>query len=905
MNPIENKQKFSNTPLVLVDGSSYLYRAFHAMPALMNAKGFPTGAIYGVINMLRRLLKDHSPERIAVVFDAKGKTFRDDLFPAYKATRKAMPDELVLQIEPLHTLIKSLGIPILVEAGVEADDVIGTLAKAAEKQGIDTLISTGDKDIAQLVSEHITLVNTMTDTWLTPDSVVEKFGVAPAQIIDYLTLVGDTSDNIPGITGVGPKTAVKWLNTFGSLDNLMAHAAEVTGKVGDNLRAGLGQIPLSRTLTTIRTDIALPVKIEELKPQPADTEQLKKLFQEFEFKNWLNELLQQAPAASSPSTQTYETILTEKQLDQWISALQKADCYAVDTETTALDPVRAELVGLSFAVADGKAAYLPLGHVGPSVPMQLDRAATLQTLRSVLEDKTPKKIGHHLKYDLTVLKRAGIALDGILADTMIESTVLDSGSNRHDMDSLALKHLGRRTITFEDVAGKGAKQITFDHVPVDKASQYAAEDADVTLALHQLFWSRLAAESSLKKVFTDIEMPLVPVLARMEQCGVRVDPDKLLQQTDELEKRLADIEKAAFALTGGSFNLNSPKQLQEILFEKMQLPVLQKTPTGQPSTAEAVLAELADDYELPRLIIEHRTFSKLVSTYTRRLPEQINPETGRIHTSWHQLGAATGRLSSSEPNLQNIPIRTKEGRRIREAFVAPEGYCLISADYSQIELRIMAHISEDPVLLKAFAEGQDIHRATAAEILGIPPDTVSSEERRAAKAVNFGLIYGMSAFGLAKQLGTSRETAQDYIERYFARYPGVAAYMEKTREKARALGYVETLWGRRLYLPEIHSSQIMRKKAAERTAINAPLQGSAADIIKMAMISLDRWIQDTKPDARIIMQVHDELVLEAAIDKADAIKEQVRSHMMHAATLKVPLEVSMDAGPNWDAASGK
>ncbi len=907
-------------PLILVDGSSYLYRAFHAMPSLMNSKGVHTGAIYGVINMLRRLLTDYSPERIAVVFDAKGKTFRDDLFAQYKANRPPMPAELAAQIPAIHAIITALGIPLMMEDGVEADDVIGTLAKAAEKQGMTVLISTGDKDMAQLVTQNVTLVNTMTDTFFTPVTVKEKFGILPEQIVDYLALVGDTADNIPGVPMVGPKTAVKWLTTYGSLDGIMQNASAITGKVGENLRANLSQIPLAHTLATIKLDVPLATTAAELVRQPENTEKLIALYREYEFRSWLKEKIekqdhlekqdQTAVNTVEQKYANYETIFTHAALDKWLARLMTAPVFAFDTETTSLNYMDAELVGMSFAVAPGEAMYIPLMHHDATAPTQLNREEVLQKCRPLLESKTLQKVGHHVKYDMEILAQYEISLSGILADTLLESAVLDSSSNNHGMDVLALKHLGWRTITFADVAGKGAKQITFDAVPIEAAARYAAEDADVTLQLHQLFWPKLVNEPQLKKVVEEIEVPLIPVLARIERHGVLIDTEKLAQQTAELQKRTAELEKEVFLLAGETFNMNSPKQLQTILYEKLACPVLQKTPTGQPSTAENVLQELAIDFPLPRLIIEYRGLSKLISTYTKRLPELINARTQRIHTSYHQMGAATGRLSSSDPNLQNIPIRTTEGRRIREAFIAPPGFKLMSADYSQIELRLMAHMSEDAALLKAFADDLDVHRATAAEVLGIALEKVTAEERRAAKAINFGLIYGMSAFGLAKQLGVGRDVAQAYIDRYFARYPGIKNYMERTRTQAYDKGYVETLWGRRLYLPDIRSSQMMRKKAAERTAINAPLQGSAADIIKRAMISLDNVIckklakeQFDKAPIKIIMQVHDELVLEVRDDLVEDMIAVTRQQMMAAANLRVPLSVNIGVGDNWDAAS--
>ena len=895
---LKNKTK----PLILVDGSSYLYRAFHALPSLSNSKGFPTGAIYGVINMLQRLLTQYEPNYIAVIFDSKEKTFRETLYEHYKANRPPMPNELIQQIAPIHEVIRALGIPLLIEEGVEADDVIGTLAKQAKNYGMETLISTGDKDLAQLVDTHTTLINTMTDTILNPQTVVEKFGIPPECIVDYLALVGDTVDNIPGVPQVGPKTAVKWLLEYGSLDNIIANADQVKGKVGENLRASLIQLPLARTLATIKLDVNLKISIDDLQRTLPDTEKLLALYRELEFKSWLNALLKENPQNPTEKYAGYETIFTEEQLNDWVTKLNNAETFAFDTETTSLDYMDARIVGVSFAIEAGKAAYVPLAHDSPIT--QLNRENVLRQLKPLLENPHLKKMGHNIKYDMEVLANHGVHLQGIGYDTLLESYILDSGSNNHDMDSLALKYLGWRTISFEDIAGKGAKQLTFDKIAIKPAATYAAEDADVTLQLHKTLWPRLEKEPSLKKVFTEIEMPLIPVIARIERNGVLIDATMLLKQSKELEQRLAELEQETFTLADGEFNLNSPKQLQDILYNKLKLPILQKTPTGQPSTAEAVLQELAHDYALPKFIIEYRALSKLMTTYTKRLPEQINASTGRIHTSYHQWGAATGRLSSSDPNLQNIPVRTKEGRRIRQAFIAPTGYKLFNPDYSQIELRIMAHISNDPNLLHAFTQNLDIHKATAAEVLGISLEKVTTEERRAAKAINFGLIYGMSAFGLAKQLGIDRDAAQDYIHRYFIRYPLVKAYMDSTRELAHKQGFVETLFGRRLYLPDINSSQMMRQKAAERTAINAPLQGSAADIIKRSMISLDHWLQHHPTSAKMIMQVHDELVFEVADNEIDQLIDVIRTHMMNAAQLKVPLLVDIGVGKNWDEASG-
>lgn len=896
-------EKNTKKLLILVDGSSYLYRAFHAMPSLSNSKGYPTGAIYGVTNMLRKLLNDYEPEQIAVIFDAKGKTFREEIYAHYKANRPPMPSELAQQIQPIHAIVRALGIPLIIEEGVEADDVIGTLARQAKENKVDTLISTGDKDLAQLVDEHVTLVNTMTNTFLTPPTVVEKFGIPPELIIDYLALVGDTSDNIPGVPQVGPKTAVKWLIEHGSLTNIITNADKITGKVGDNLRASLQQLPMAKSLATIKLDVPLHVTLDTLARTSPDIEKLSELYNELEFKNWLSEILEKNQPKKNEKHADYETIFTESQFEKLCTELSNAEMFAFDTETTSLNYMDASIVGLSFATQPRKATYLPLAHTYPGAPTQLNRETVLQKLKPIFENPKIKKIAQNLKYDFEILANHGIQLQGIAYDTMLESYILDSASNTHDMDSLALKYLGWRTIYYTDVAGKGAKQIGFDQVTIEEASPYAAEDADVTLQLHHALWPKFLKEPGLKKTFETIEIPLVTVLAHMERNGVLIDAPMLTRQSTELELRLALLEQEAYKLAGGTFNLNSPKQLQDILYNKLALPILQKTPTGQPSTAEAVLQELAHEYPLPKFIIEYRGLSKLITTYTKRLPEQINARTGRIHTSYNQTGAATGRLSSSEPNLQNIPIRTQEGRRIRQAFIAPSGYELVSADYSQIELRIMAHISQDPNLLKAFEQNLDVHKSTAAEVLGISIDKVTADERRAAKAINFGLIYGMSAFGLAKQLGIDRYAAQDYIDRYFARYPLVKTYMENTRSQAHAQGYVETLWGRRLYLPDINSSQIMRQKAAERTAINAPLQGSAADIIKRAMISLDDWLTQNHIDAKMIMQVHDELVFEVKKSDVENFRVVVREHMMNAAQLSIPLLVDIGSGENWDAAS--
>jgi DNA polymerase-1 len=896
-------------PLVLVDGSSYLFRAYHAMPSLTNSKGEPTGAVYGVTNMLRRLLKDYDPEHIAVVFDAKGKTFRNDLYPEYKAHRPPMPDELQQQIEPIHDIVRAMGLPLLCVPGVEADDVIGTLAAQATTHGIDTVISTGDKDMAQLVNQHVTLVNTMNDTEMNPDGVVDKFGVSPERIVDYLALMGDSVDNVPGVPKVGPKTAAKWLNEYESLDDIMAHADEFKGKIGENLRDSLKQLPLSRELVTIKCDVQLDDSPETLARTAPDTNALRELFSRLEFKTWLAETLKggsQPVAGESPAPTgkgDYDTVLTEKALDEWIAKLKQADLFAFDTETTSLDYMQAELVGVSFAVKAGAAAYVPVGHDYPGAPDQLPRELVLEKLRPLLEDATQAKLGQNLKYDMSVLARHGIELKGIRFDTMLESYVLDSTASRHDMDSLALKYLAYNTIHYEDVAGKGAKQLTFNEIPLEQAAPYAAEDADITIRLHDVLWPKLSQQETLCSVFADIEIPLVPVLSRMERTGVLIDTKMLAKQSKQLEKRILELEQEAFTIAGDNFNLGSPKQLQAILFDKLGLPVISKTPKGQPSTAEGVLQELADQgHELPQVILTHRSLSKLKSTYTDKLPRQVDPHTGRVHTSYHQAVAATGRLSSTDPNLQNIPVRTEEGRRIRQAFIAEGGYRLVAADYSQIELRIMAHLSQDEGLLKAFGEGTDIHRATAAEVFGVEPEKVSNDQRRSAKAINFGLIYGMSAFGLARQLGIERGQAQQYVDLYFARYPGVKNYMDQTRERAREQGYVETVFGRRLYLPEIKASNVQRRQYAERTAINAPMQGTAADIIKRAMITVDKVLLDTQMDVRMIMQVHDELVFEIHTDILTEAVDIIRNCMTGAADLSVPLVVDVGVGDNWDEA---
>lgn len=892
--------------LILVDGSSFLYRAFHALPPLSNALGEPTHAVLGVANMLRKLVEQYAGCRIGVIFDAPGPNFRDALFEQYKAHRPPMPDDLRRQIEPLHQLIRAMGLPLLIETGVEADDVIGTLTRQAVEQGYAVIIATGDKDMAQLVGPTVLLENTLTDTRMDIAGVQAKFGVPPERIVDYLTLVGDTADNIPGVSGVGPKTAAKWLNQYGSLDQLLERADEISGKIGESLRASLEQIPLCRKLATIHCDVPLPLGPEALTRQEADTALLRTLLQRLEFKNWLRQLDDAAPtvAASIPVVADvhYQTLLTTAALETWLERLETAPCFSFDTETTSLDYTRAEIVGCSFAIETGEAAYLPLAHDYVGVPEQLDRETTLTRLKPLLENPNRIKIGQNLKYDAHILAHHGITLQGIGHDTLLESYVLNSTATRHDMDSLASHYLHYKTISYEDVAGKGAKQIPFSQVTLDVATTYAAEDADVTLRLHQCLWPRLQAETRLRQVYESLEMPLVPVLVRMEATGVLVDPVRLAQQSRELAQRLGEVEQQAFETAGNPFNLGSPKQIQALLYDKLQLPVLKKTPKGQPSTDESVLQELAENFELPRLILEYRSLSKLKSTYTDKLIEQINPRTGRVHTSYHQAVTATGRLSSSDPNLQNIPVRTEEGRKIRQAFVAPPGHRLLAADYSQIELRIMAHLSEDPLLCQAFAHNTDVHRATAAEVFAVSPEQVTPEQRRSAKAINFGLIYGMSAFGLAKQLNVPRDRAQFYIDLYFARYPGVRDYMERARTTARDQGYVETLFGRRLYIPEIRDRNAQRRQYAERTAINAPMQGAAADIIKQAMIAVDAWLKASDAPVRMIMQVHDELVFEVAEDYVETAIKAIRPLMCGAASLSVPLEVNIGVGLNWDEA---
>ena len=906
----------ASAPLILVDGSSYLYRAFHASERanLQTASGQPTGAIRVMTNMLRKLTMQYPGSAVVVIFDAKGKTFRHDMYSEYKATRKPMPDDLRSQVEPIHDIVRALGMPLLMIEGVEADDVIGTLARQATEKQVETIISTGDKDIAQLVSEHVTLIDTMKEEHTDLPGVEQKFGIPAHLIIDYLALMGDSSDNIPGMPGVGQKTALALLQGIGSIDDIAQRLDEVPAlgfRGSKNFAAKFEEhkdiVLLSRDLATIKTDVELPVSVEELKAGPLDKNALLALFRQFEFRTMIREFEEgtskgeSAPQQATVETK-YETVLSEESFLGWLEKLQKADLVAFDTETTSLDYMVADLVGVSFAVEAGEAAYVPLAHDYMGAPKQLDRSWVLEKLRPLLEDTNKKKVGQNLKYDQSVLARHNVNLQGIAFDTMLESYVLNSTATRHNMDALAEKYLGHTCVSFEDIAGKGAKQLTFNQIELEKAGPYAAEDADITLRLHQALFPQLEPEATLARVFHEIEMPLVDVLSKMERSGAYVDGNLLSKQSMELKERLTGLEKQAHDIAGEPFNLSSPKQLQAILFEKLELPVIKKTPKGQPSTAEEVLQELALDYPLPKLIMEHRGLSKLKSTYTDKLPQMINPGTGRIHTSYHQAVTATGRLSSSDPNLQNIPIRTEEGRRVRQAFVAPNGYQLIAADYSQVELRIMAHLSGDKGLLNAFSQGLDIHKATAAEVFGVALDGVTVEQRRSAKAINFGLIYGMSSFGLAKQLGVSRKSAQEYIDLYFDRYPGVLGYMEGTKASAREKGYVETLFGRRLYLPEINARNGMRRQAAERTAINAPMQGTAADIIKRAMVLVDQWLMESDLDAKMIMQVHDELVLEVADADLAAVKTGLEEKMSQAAQLDVPLLVEAGVGLNWDEA---
>ena len=924
-------------PLVLVDGSSYLYRAFHAFPPLTNSAGEPTGAMYGVLNMLKSLISQVQPSHIAVVFDAKGKTFRDEMFEQYKSHRPPMPDDLRKQIQPLHDIIRALGIPLLVIEGVEADDVIGTLAVAASKANQKVLISTGDKDMAQLVDDNIMLINTMNNTLLDRDAVIEKYGIPPELIIDYLALMGDSADNIPGVAGVGEKTALGLLQGIGSMAEIYANLDKVAElpirgakKLGDKLLAEKEMADLSYRLATIKTDVALDITPEQLTLGASNNDQLTEYFGRYEFKRWLNEVMNGADSITNNTEQPtkinhyqatpalaqdnsdealpaiqidrsrYETLLTEADLNRWVEKLNQAKLFALDTETDNLDYMAANLVGISFALENGEAAYLPLQLDYLGAPKTLEKTTALTLLKPILENPTIQKVGQNFKYDLTIFARNGIDVQGVAFDTMLESYVLNS-TGRHNMDDLAKRYLGHQTISFEEIAGKGKNQLTFNQIPLEKAAEYAAEDADVTMKLQQVLWEKLSKEPTLEKLFKEMELPLLGVLSRMERRGVLIDSDALFLQSNEIANRLSELEEQAYVLAGQPFNLASTKQLQEILFDKLGLPIIQKTPKGAPSTNEEVLEELAFSHELPKVLVEHRGLSKLKSTYTDKLPQMVNPQTGRVHTSYHQAVTATGRLSSSDPNLQNIPIRNEEGRRIRQAFIAREGFTVVAADYSQIELRIMAHLSQDQGLINAFTQGKDIHRSTAAEIFGVALDEVTSEQRRNAKAINFGLIYGMSAFGLSRQLGIGRADAQSYMDLYFKRYPGVQTFMHDIREKAKAQGYVETLFGRRLYLPDINSSNGMRRKAAERVAINAPMQGTAADIIKRAMIQLDQKLQND-PDIAMIMQVHDELVFEVRSEKVAFYSDLIKTHMESAADLVVPLIVDVGQGTNWDEA---
>ncbi len=912
-----------NKTLLLVDGSSYLYRAFHAMPDLRNAEGAPTGAIYGMINMLRRLRNDYSAAYIACVFDAKGKTFRDDLYEQYKANRASMPDDLVKQIEPIHEAVRALGWPILMVDGIEADDVIGTLAVQAVSHGMDTVISTGDKDLAQLVNEHVTLINTMNNEKLDIPGVIAKFGVPPERIVDYLSLIGDSVDNVPGVDKVGPKTAVKWLAQYGTLDGIVAHAAEIGGAVGENLRRALDWLPKGKELITVKTDCDLSAHMisipESLAPKSADDAALVDFFTRYGFKTWLREATGQSTTGVRPPTQVhngepqanlfagadihaqYETVLTESQLDQWLARIDAASLTSVDTETTSLDPMQAQLVGMSLCCEPGIAAYIPVAHCYPDAPPQLSRDHVLAKLKPWLEDPAKAKVGQHLKYDSHIFANHGVELRGIVHDTLLESYVFESHKS-HDMDSLALRHLNRKTITFQEVCGKGASQICFDEVAIDRATEYAAEDADVTLQLHHAMWPNIADDEKLRFIYEKIELPTAVVLQKIERNGVLIDTELLGIQSNELGRRMLEIEKSAYELAGQPFNLNSPKQIGDIFFEKLKLPVVKKTPSGSPSTDEEVLQKLAEDYPLPKVLLDYRSLSKLKSTYTDKLPKMTDASTGRVHTNYAQAVAVTGRLASNEPNLQNIPIRTVEGRRIREAFIAPLGSVIVSADYSQIELRIMAHLSGDVNMLRAFADGEDIHRATAAEIFSIAPADVTSEQRRYAKVINFGLIYGMSAFGLAGNLGIERAAAQSYIDKYFLRFSGVKQFMDDTRAQAKARGYVETVFGRRLWLPEINSPNGPRRQGAERAAINAPMQGTAADLIKLSMIAVQNWLEAERLQSLMVMQVHDELVLEVPNAELDLVRKKLPALMAGVAQLKVPLIAEVGIGKNWDEA---
>ena len=934
-----------STPVVLVDGSSYLFRAYHAMPPLNNSKGMPTGAIKGVVNMMRSLAKDYANANIVVVFDAKGPTFRNEMYAEYKAHRPPMPDDMRPQIEPIHQIINAMGLPLLIIPGVEADDVIGTLAAQATAQGIDTLISTGDKDMAQLVSPHVGLVNTMTNTYLDEEGVFTKFGVRPDQIIDYLAIVGDTADNIPGVPGAGPKTAVKWLAAYDTLENLMEKADEIGGKIGEKLRNALDFLPLSQALTTIKLDVELEQSLDQMAPKPVDQAALLALYEDLEFRSWANVLIQDGVTASSPpithghsnaatnnpsnnssnhsshaslndneapqkviptpqavAHKNYSTVTTLADLAPWLKACKEATIFAFDTETTSLNYMEAQLVGVSLCIEAGTAVYVPCGHDYVGAPEQISRPDLIAAIKPLLEDATQVICGQNLKYDINVLANYNIHWQAKIIDSMVQSYVLNSTASRHNMDALAQHYLDYQTVKYIDIAGKGVKQLTFNQVDIELASPYAAEDADITLRLAQHFSACLVLEPNLGKVYDTIERPLVPVLSRMERIGALVDAKVLGEQSQVIGKRLIELERDAYELAGEVFNLSSTQQLGAILYEKLGIPVTKKTPKGKPSTAEAVLQELAQDYELPKLLLQYRSLSKLKSTYTDKLPLEINPATGRIHTSYHQAVAATGRLSSSDPNLQNIPIRSAEGRQIRQAFVVPKGQVMVAADYSQIELRIMAHLSKDEGLLNAFATGQDVHKATAAEVFGVTVEQVSSDQRRSAKAINFGLIYGMSAFGLAKQLGISRAQSQDYIGRYFTRYPGVQEYMDHTKAIAAEQGYVETIYGRRLYLPDIKASNAIARQAAERTAINAPMQGTAADIIKRAMVSVDAWLASSGLNARMTMQVHDELIFEVDASQVDKLVVGIKSAMEGAAELLVPLIVDVGVGDNWDQA---
>ncbi|WP_244849835.1 DNA polymerase I [Caballeronia sp. SL2Y3] len=900
--------------LLLVDGSSYLYRAYHAMPDLRGPDGGPTGALYGMVNMLRRLRREINAEYSACIFDAKGKTFRDDWYADYKANRPSMPEDLSKQIEPIHVAVRALGWPLVMIEGVEADDVIGTLAVQAEKRGMKVIVSTGDKDLAQLVTDHVTLINTMTNETLDRAGVVNKFGVPPERIVDYLSLIGDTVDNVPGVEKCGPKTALKWLTAYETLDGIVAHASEIKGAVGDNLRKALDFLPMARKLVTVHTACDLASQIdsieETLQTRPESRDELRDVFLRHGFKTWLREIeiadAVEGPTDTPPAEVTeivhhYETVQTWEQFDAWLARIEAAEITSFDTETTSLDPMVAQIVGLSVAVEPGHAAYIPVAHRGPDAPVQLPRDEVLAKLKPWLEDASKKKVGQHLKYDEQVLANHGIELNGVEHDTLLQSYVLES-HRPHDMDNLALRHLGVKTIKYEDVAGKGAAQIGFDEVALEKAAEYAAEDADVTLRLHQTLYPQVAEEEGLLRVYRDIEMPTARVLRKMERNGVLIDREKLDAQSNEIAKRLIELQTEAYEHAGGEFNLGSPKQIGQIFFEKLQLPVVKKTPSGAPSTDEEVLQKLAEDYPLPKVLLEHRALSKLKSTYTDKLPRMVNPSTGRVHTNYAQAVAVTGRLSSNEPNLQNIPVRTGEGRRIREAFIAPPGSKIVSADYSQIELRIMAHISGDASLMRAFTAGEDVHRATASEVFSVTPLEVDNDQRRIAKVINFGLIYGMSSFGLASNLGITRDAAKLYIDRYFARYPGVAAYMETTRVTAKMNGFVETVFGRRLWLPEINGGSGPRRQAAERAAINAPMQGTAADLIKMSMIAVQDWIEKAGMRTKMIMQVHDELVLEVPEEELPDVRKRLPELMCGVAELKVPLVAEVGVGNNWEEA---